>query len=98
MAIVQPGQTPEAAERALIAEFEKMAQQPVTEGELQRAKNQWSRDYIVSRESNEDKARHLAHAAVIHNDIHDCRRRIRNFHERDARRCPARGQDLLHPE
>jgi zinc protease len=69
VAIVQPGQTPEAAERALIAEFEKMAQQLVAESELQRAKNQWSRDYIVSRESNEDKARHLAHAAVIHNDI-----------------------------
>jgi zinc protease len=69
VAIVQPGQTPEAAERALIAEFEKMAQQPVADGELQRAKNQWTRDYIISRESNEDKARHLAHAAVIHNDI-----------------------------
>ena len=69
VAIVQPGQTPEAAERALIEEFEKMAQQPVAEGELQRAKNQFARDYIVSRESNEDKARHLAHAAVIHNDI-----------------------------
>jgi zinc protease len=69
VAIVQPGQTPEAAERALIEEFEKLAQEPVAEGELQRAKNQWARDYILSRESNEDKARHLAHAAVIHNDI-----------------------------
>jgi zinc protease len=69
VAIVQPGQTPEAAERALIAEFEKMAQQPVADAELQRAKNQWTRDYIISRESDEDKARHLSHAAVIHNDI-----------------------------
>jgi zinc protease len=69
VAIVQPGQTPEAAERALIAEFEKMAQQPVLDAELQRAKNQWTRDYIVSRESDEDKARHLSHAAVIHNDV-----------------------------
>jgi zinc protease len=69
VAIVQPGQTPEAAERALIDEFEKMAKEPVLEGELQRAKNQFARDYIVSRESNEDKAKHLSHAAVIHNDI-----------------------------
>ena len=53
----------------MIAEFEKMAQQPVADSELQRAKNQFARDYIVSRESNEDKARHLSHAAVIHNDI-----------------------------
>ena len=69
VAIVQPGQTPEAAERALIDEFEKIAREPVLDGELQRAKNQFARDYIVSRESNEDKAKHLSHAAVIHNDI-----------------------------
>jgi zinc protease len=69
VAIVQPGQTPEAAERALIDEFEKMAREPILDGELQRAKNQFARDYIVSRESNEDKAKHLSHAAVIHNDI-----------------------------
>jgi zinc protease len=69
VAIVQPGQTPEAAERALIEEFEKLAKEPVLDSELQRAKNQFARDYIVSRESNEDKAKHLSHAAVIHNDI-----------------------------
>ena len=69
VAIVQPGQTPEAAEKALIEEFEKLKREPVSDVELQRAKNQFARDYIVSRESNEDKALHLAHAAVIHNDI-----------------------------
>ena len=69
MALVQPGQTPEAAEQALIAEFERLKQEPVTDAELQRAKNQWARDYIIGRETDEDKARHLAHAAVIHNDI-----------------------------
>jgi zinc protease len=69
VAIVQPGQTPEAAERALIEEFEKLVKEPILDSELQRAKNQFARDYIVSRESNEDKAKHLSHAAVIHNDI-----------------------------
>jgi zinc protease len=69
VALVQPGQRPEAAEQALIAEFERLKEQPVTDAELQRAKNQWARDYIVGRETDEDKARHLAHAAVIHNDI-----------------------------
>ena len=69
VAIVQPGQTPEAAEQALIDEFEKLKREPVTATELQRAKNQFARDYIVGRESNQDKALHLAHAAVIHNDI-----------------------------
>jgi len=69
VAIVQPGQTPAAAEQALIAEFEKLTKEPVSGVELQRAKNQFARDYIVGRESNQEKALHLAHAAVIHNDI-----------------------------
>jgi zinc protease len=69
VAVVQPGQTAAVAEQALIAEFEKLIKEPVTPVELQRAKNQWARDYVVGRESNQDKAIHLAHAAVIHNDI-----------------------------
>ena len=69
VAILQPGQTPEAAEAALIAEFEKVKAGGVTLHEVQRAQNQFARDYIVGRESNEEKAVHLAHAAVIHNDI-----------------------------
>ncbi len=69
VAIVQPGQSPEAAEKALIEEFEKLKQEAVSDVELQRAKNQFARDYIVGRESNQDKALQLSHAAVIHNDI-----------------------------
>jgi predicted Zn-dependent peptidase len=69
VAIVQPGKTPAEVEKALIEEFEKLKREPVSDGELQRAKNQWARDYIVGRESNQDKALHLAHAVVIHNDI-----------------------------
>ncbi|HEY1304946.1 MAG TPA: pitrilysin family protein [Vicinamibacterales bacterium] len=69
VAIVQPGQTPAAAEQALVAEFEKLTKEPISAVELQRAKNQFARDYIVGRESNQEKALHLAHSAVIHNDI-----------------------------
>jgi predicted Zn-dependent peptidase len=69
VAIVQPGKTPAEAEQALIEEFEQLKREPVLATELQRAKNQFARDYIVGRESNQEKAMHLAHAAVIHNDI-----------------------------
>ena len=69
VAIVQPGHTPQEAERALIAEFDRLKREPVTPDELQRAKNQFARDYILMRETNQDKALQLAHAAVIHNDI-----------------------------
>jgi zinc protease len=69
VAIVQPGRTVQEAEKALIAELDKLKNEPVTGHELQRAKNQFARDYIVGRESNQEKALHLAHAAVIHNDV-----------------------------
>jgi zinc protease len=69
VAIVQPGHTPAEAEAALIGELERLKTEPVSEHELQRAKNQFARDYIMGRESNKQKAEQLAHAAVIHNDI-----------------------------
>jgi zinc protease len=69
VAIVQPGRTPDEVTAALIAEFDRMAAEPVGADELQTAKNQFARDYIVSRETNQEKALHLAHAEVIHDDI-----------------------------
>jgi predicted Zn-dependent peptidase len=69
VAVLQPGRTAAEAEKALIEEFEKLKREPISAGELQRAKNQWARDYILSRETIQEKAMHLAHAAVIHNDI-----------------------------
>jgi zinc protease len=69
VAVVQPGHTTEAAANALIEEFERLKSQPISGHELQRAKNQWARDYVLSRESNQQKAMHLAHAIVIHKDV-----------------------------
>jgi zinc protease len=69
VAIVQPGRTPAEAEQALVAELDRLKTEGVTDRELQRAKNQFARDYIIGRESNQQKAAHLAHAAVIHDDI-----------------------------
>ena len=69
VAIVQPGHTPEEAATALIAELDKLRSEPVTASELQQAKNQFARDYILGRESNQSKAEQLGHAVVIHNDI-----------------------------
>jgi len=41
----------------------------VSDRELQQSKNQFARDYITSRETNQQKASHLAHAVVIHQDV-----------------------------
>ncbi|MEQ1728066.1 MAG: pitrilysin family protein [Vicinamibacterales bacterium] len=69
VAIVQPGQSPEAAIAALIGELDQLKTNGITERELERAKNQFARDYILGRESNQQKALQLAHAVAIHNDI-----------------------------
>jgi zinc protease len=69
VAIVQPGHTTEETKNALIAELDKLREEPVTAAELQQAKNQFARDYILGRESNQSKAEVLGHAVVIHNDI-----------------------------
>jgi zinc protease len=69
VALVQPGHTTEEAANALIAELDKLRNEPITAAELQQAKNQFARDYILGRESNQSKAEMLGHAAVIHDDI-----------------------------
>jgi zinc protease len=69
VAIVQPGHSPEEVTNTLIAELDRLKTEPITEHELQRTKNQFARDYILQRESNQSKAGVLAHAVVIHRDI-----------------------------
>ena len=69
VALVQPGSTPDAVEHALVDEFERLKREPVSAEELQRAKNQWARDYIIMRETVQDRALVLSHAVDIHNDI-----------------------------
>jgi zinc protease len=69
VAIVQPGHSPEEVTDTLIAELDRLKTEAITEHELQRTKNQFARDYILGRESNQQKAGQLSHAVVIHNDI-----------------------------
>ena len=69
VAIAPAGQSLQAVEREMLAQFDNLKIEGVTAHELERAKNQFMRDYIIGRETDEQKALHLAHAAVIHNDI-----------------------------
>jgi predicted Zn-dependent peptidase len=69
VAIANPGNQPAAVEKSLLAELERVRSEGITERELQRAKNQFARDYILGRESIQDKANVLAHAEVAHADI-----------------------------
>jgi zinc protease len=69
VAIVQPGHQPGEVLKALQTELDRVKTEGVTQDELNRAKRQWARDYIFGRETVQQKALHLAHAVVIHNDI-----------------------------
>jgi len=69
VAIVSPGHTTDEVTAALIAELDRLKNEPITVHELQRTKNQFARDYILGRESNQQKAGQLSHAVVIHGDI-----------------------------
>ncbi|HUF47883.1 MAG TPA: pitrilysin family protein [Vicinamibacterales bacterium] len=69
VAIVQPGRRPDEVQRALQAELDRVKAEGVTADELNRAKRQFARDYILGRATVQQKALHLAHAVVIHNDI-----------------------------
>src|SRR4029078_6842408 len=64
VAIVQPGHTTEEAAKALIEELDRLRTEAITEAELQQAKNQFARDYILGRETNQNKAEVLGHAVV----------------------------------
>jgi zinc protease len=69
VAIVAPGHSTDEVAATLIAELDRLKDEPITDRELQRTKNQFARDYIMGRESDQQKAGQLAHAVVIHGDI-----------------------------
>ena len=95
VAIVQPGHTTEEAIDGLIAEFDRLKTEPITEHELQRTKNQFARDYIIGRESDQQKAG-PADPRRRHPQRHqDGGRRVRHLPEHHDRRRPAGREDLL---
>jgi zinc protease len=69
VAIVQRNQRPEDVMRELQTQLDRVKTEGVTADELYRAKRQFARDYILGRETVRQKALHLGHAVVIHNDI-----------------------------
>ena len=95
VAIVQPGKSPQEVTDVLIAELDRLKNEPISEHELQRTKNQFARDYILGRESNQQKAQTLAHALVIHSDIKTADGEFDIFQNITHRRRPARRAHLL---
>jgi len=61
----QPGQSPEALERALIQEVERLKSEPVSEVELERAKNQIEASFVFRQDSVYSRASLLARFELI---------------------------------
>src|SRR5687767_502973 len=60
-----PGQTPEAMEQALLAEMERLKTDPVSEEELQRAKNQTEAAFVFQEDSVHRRASLLVRFELI---------------------------------
>ncbi len=60
-----PGQTPEALEKALLGEMERLKQEPVSEEELARAKNQIEAGFVFQQDSVHSRASVLARFELI---------------------------------
>jgi zinc protease len=60
-----PGQTPEAVEKALLGEMEALKQTPVTDEELQRARNQVEAAFVFQQDSIHRRAALLARFELI---------------------------------
>ncbi len=66
--ILNQGASMDAAEKALNEQISRLVTEPVTDKELEKAKNKMRAQYAFGRQSVQDKAQALAHAAVIHSD------------------------------
>ena len=67
-ATVASGKTVDAVKKAIDAELRDIEQKPVSEGELQKAKNQIITDQLRRRETNDGKAFAIGNAATL---LHD---------------------------
>ena len=64
-ATAMPGQTPETLEKELLAEMAKLEKEPVTEVELQRARNQIEAAFVFQEDSVHRRASLLARFELI---------------------------------
>jgi zinc protease len=68
-AILQQGQKPETGEAALLAEIDRLRNEPVPAAELEKAKNQIIAEHVFARETSISKASAVGRAAVILGDV-----------------------------
>jgi zinc protease len=78
-AILQGGQKPEDGEKELLAEAQRLRDEPVSEEELVKAKNQIISSLVFGRQTDQDKADAIGYAKVILNDESYVNRQLAEF-------------------
>jgi zinc protease len=78
-AYMQQGQKAEAGEAALQEEIDRLRAEPVTAGELEKAKNQIVARLVFDREKAEEKAGAIGQAAVILGDVSLVNHRLEQY-------------------
>jgi zinc protease len=67
-AIMQQGHAVDEGEKSLEEEIERLKKEPVKQEELEKSKNQLIAELVFGRQTDEDKAEAIGHAAVILGD------------------------------
>ena len=78
-ATVASGKTLEQVRKALEAELQSIEQKPITEAELQKAKNQLITDQLRRRETNEGKAAAIGYDATVLHDAAEVNNSLRKL-------------------
>lgn len=82
--ILQFGQKPEDGERELLAEVERLRNEPVSEAELAKSKNQLIASLVFGRQSVHDKANAIGNAAVVSGDLSLVNRQLAEYQKVSA--------------
>jgi len=77
--ILQAGQKPEDGEKELLAEVDRLQNEPVSEDELAKSKNQLISGLVFGRQTVQDKADAVGEAAVIMGDLSLVNRQLAEY-------------------
>jgi zinc protease len=77
--ILQGGQKPEDGEKELLAGADQLRNEPVSETDLAKAKNQIIAGLVFGRQGDQDKADAIGYAKVILNDVSYVNRQLADF-------------------
>jgi len=92
-AALRPGADSAAVEKSLIAEIERLAEEPIPGEELDRARKQLELSLLVSRESSLDRGQAIGMAQMLAGDWQDAHReleRLRTLTPADVQKVAAR--------